>query len=196
MNKYIKSILFVLGDLITTALFYLLVMEVLRYDTLACAQDALVYLIIGVGVSFLTNLLFGLYVGIWKYAGFWEAFRIACAALVVFVYNLIITIVKEPIGVEWAIITTFFTYIIVFLTRFMSRLKTFVKKNLYRRGYTRVMIIGAGSTGSALIREMRTTANSKMVPVCVIDDDLNKIKRFVNGIKVVGDTSEIARYVN
>ena len=198
MNKYLKTILFVLGDLFITALSYFLIMRVLNYDTLWCLEDALVYLLIGMGVVCLLNLLFGLYTGIWAYAGFWEAIRIGCAAILILFYNLFIAVMSEPLGIEWSIITTLFAYIIIFLTRFMPRLKTSVKKYLDKRadanGYTRVMIVGAGSTGSALIREMRNTINSTMEPVCAIDDDLNKIKRYVNGVKVVGDTTEIVYY--
>ncbi len=197
MNKYLKSILFILGDVIITALFYALVMAVLDYDVLACIQESLLYLIIGVCLVCLLNLIFGLYAGIWKYAGLWEAIRIGCSAILMLFYNLFVCIISRPIGISWAIITTFFAYLAIFLTRFMPRLKMFVKKYLDKRlGYTRVMIIGAGSTGSALIREMRTTINSNMQPVCVLDDDLNKIDRFVNGIKVVGDTTEVVYYAH
>lgn len=198
MNKYLKTILFIIGDAVITALSSFLIMRVLNYDALWCIEDALVYLLIGIGVVCLINFLFGLYTGLWTYAGFWEAIRIGCSAILMLFYNLFVAIMSEPIGIEWAIINTFFTYIFIFLTRFMPRLKTSVKKYMNKRadanGYTRVMIVGAGSTGSALIREMRTTVNSNMEPVCVIDDDMNKIKRYVNGVKVVGDTSEIVYY--
>ena len=200
MNKYVKSILFIVSDVILTILSYLLIMMVLDYDVLGCTTDALLYLIIGVGVVCVINLILGLYSGIWKYAGFWEAIRIGCAAILMLFYNLFIDIVSKPIGIEWAIITTFFTYVLIFLSRFMPRIKTSVKKYLNKRahanGYIRVMIVGAGSTGSALIREMRTTVKSNMEPICAIDDDLNKIKRYVNGVKVVGDTSQIVYYAN
>ncbi len=198
MNKYLKTILFIIGDAVITALSSFLIMRVLNYDALWCIEDALVYLLIGIGVVCLINFLFGLYTGLWTYAGFWEAIRIGCSAILMLFYNLFVAIMSEPIGIEWAIINTFFTYIFIFLTRFMPRLKTSVKKYMNKRadanGYTRVMIVGAGSTGSALIREMRTTVNSNMEPVCVIDDDINKIKRYVNGVKVVGNTSEIVYY--
>ena len=198
MNKYLKTVLFILGDIIITIASSLLIMRVLNYDILWCIEDSLVYLIISVGAVCLINLIFGLYTGLWTYAGFWEGIRIGCSAILMLFYNLFIAIMSEPIGVEWAIINTSFTYILIFLTRFSPRLKTIVKKYMDKRananGYTRVMIVGAGSTGSALIREMRTTVNSNMEPVCVIDDDLNKIKRYVNGVKVVGNTSEIVYF--
>ncbi len=198
MNKYLKSILFIIGDILITALSSFVVMRVLNYDALWCIEDSLIYLIVGIGVVCLINFLFGLYTGLWTYAGFWEAIRIGCSAILMLFYNLFIAIMSEPIGIEWAIINTFFAYSFIFLTRFMPRLKTSIKKYLNKRadanGYTRVMIVGAGSTGAALIREMRTTFKSNMEAVCAIDDDLNKIKRSVNGIKVVGDTSEIVYY--
>ncbi|MBO7149523.1 MAG: polysaccharide biosynthesis protein [Clostridia bacterium] len=198
MNKYLKTILFILGDILITIASSFLIMRVLNYDVLWCLEDSLVYLLISVGAVCLINLVFGLYTGLWTYAGFWEGIRIGCAAILILFYNLFIAIMSEPIGIEWAIINTSFMYILIFFTRFSPRLKTSLKKYMDKRananGYTRVMIVGAGSTGSALIREMRTTVNSNMEPVCVVDDDLNKIKRYVNGVKVVGNTSEIVYF--
>lgn len=56
----------------------------------------------------------------------------------------------------------------------------------------RIMIIGAGNATNVLIREISIShylANSRVV--CVIDDNPNKVGKYIHGIKVVGTRDDI-----
>ena len=198
MNKYLKSVGYVLLDILITILSYFLIAILLWCDIGSLFEDASTYLLIGVGVVVLLNFIFGLYTGIWTYAGFWEAIRIGFSAIISLFFNLFIANESECVSLSWAIITTFFTYILIFITRFLPRLKNSLKKYLNKKaiadGYKKVLLIGAGSTGATLIREIRNSYVSDMEPVAALDDDPNKIKRYVSGIKVVGNTREIEYY--
>lgn len=55
----------------------------------------------------------------------------------------------------------------------------------------RVMIIGAGDSGSVLIKELQNSSHSNQVPVCVIDDNENKIGRSLFGVPIVGGRNQI-----
>lgn len=56
----------------------------------------------------------------------------------------------------------------------------------------RVMIVGAGSAASIVIREMKQSNYAKnLVPVCLVDDDPRKKGQRVLGIKVEGGTDDI-----
>ena len=57
---------------------------------------------------------------------------------------------------------------------------------------TRVMVVGAGEAGRALIREMRVTPSLGMTPVCAIDDNPAKRGRLIEGVPVVGGREDIA----
>ena len=198
MNKYLKTVLYVLLDILIVAISYVAIMRLLRNDIVWVFKNDWLYLIIGICVSVFLNLVFGLYTGIWSYAGFWEAIRIGTVAVIVFFYNLFVSWVSYELDVGWAIISCFMAYLFIFLVRFLPRLKTSLKKYLNKKataeGYKKVMLIGAGSTGAALIRELRTTFSENIDPVCALDDDPNKIKRYVSGVKVVGNTKEIEFY--
>ena len=59
----------------------------------------------------------------------------------------------------------------------------------------RVMIIGAGDAGRAIIKEILDSRHLTMKVCCVIDDDCNKEGRYINGIPIIGDRSVILKNV-
>lgn len=58
----------------------------------------------------------------------------------------------------------------------------------------RTMIIGAGYTASAILDEL-SRQDSIYNPICMVDDDPDKLGRIINDIEVVGNTKEIATCV-
>ncbi len=198
MNKYLKSIIYILLDIVIVFLSYYLIMRVLTSNIKVALQDTFTYLLVGIGASVFINAALGLYTGIWAFAGFWEAIRLGLAAIIFLFYNMFVTVLCEEVGYSWAIISTLFAYMLIFITRFMPRLKNSLRKYLNKKaaanGYKKVLLVGAGTTGANIIRELRTSINSDMTPVCVLDDDINKINRYVSGVKVVGNTYQIEHY--
>lgn len=60
----------------------------------------------------------------------------------------------------------------------------------------RVMVVGAGQGGTLLIKELKNSDKSMAEPVCVVDDDVNKTGRFVNGVPIKGTRKDIVRLVD
>jgi len=60
---------------------------------------------------------------------------------------------------------------------------------------TRVMIVGAGSGGNLILKEMISAPRLNMVPVCFIDDSPNKLGRAKSSIKVLGNRYDIPKLV-
>ena len=58
----------------------------------------------------------------------------------------------------------------------------------------RTMIVGAGSTGSTVVEEL-SRKNSIYIPVCLVDDDIEKQGRVIDSVPIVGTTQEIPRLV-
>ena len=58
-------------------------------------------------------------------------------------------------------------------------------------GRRRVLIVGAGSAGSLLLREIRSRAELGLVAVGFLDDDPNLQGRTIGGVRVVGRTSDL-----
>jgi len=65
------------------------------------------------------------------------------------------------------------------------------KSGRMRRGRARILIVGAGSAGERIGREMLINNKSKYFPVGYIDDDLSKRGVSIHGIKVLGTRDDI-----
>lgn len=200
MNKYLKSSIYIIFDVLVLVGMNLLTFLVLRDNIVACIGEGWPFLLGEIALVVLLNFLFKLYTGLWSYAGFWEAIRIGCSALIVLFYNMVVAILVIGFTFEWALISTIAVYALIFLSRFASRMRHSVRQYKSMRDYggnlTRVMIIGAGNACVALIKEMRDSVRSKMNPVCLIDDDPNKINRYISGVKVVGTTAQVEFFAN
>ena len=56
----------------------------------------------------------------------------------------------------------------------------------------RVLMVGAGESGRALIREMKVSPQLGMQVVCAIDDNPGKLGRYLEGVPIVGGRDAIA----
>ncbi len=59
----------------------------------------------------------------------------------------------------------------------------------------RVIVVGAGSAGTMVVRELRRNPQLGMEPAAFLDDDRQKIGKFIAGLRVFGDTSALAEVV-
>lgn len=78
-----------------------------------------------------------------------------------------------------------------------------ISKRLYReyliqrrkeiRGRTRVLVVGAGSAGEQIVRDMQDNRQSHHLPIGFIDDDPAKLGVVIHGVKVLGRREDIPR---
>ncbi len=59
----------------------------------------------------------------------------------------------------------------------------------------RVMIIGAGSAGRMLIRELQENASLHLKPMCIVDDNINIQFKYINNVQVEGTRDDIEELV-
>ncbi len=64
-----------------------------------------------------------------------------------------------------------------------------------RRGRNgkRIMIVGAGTSGSVILKEIHTSAYVNDTVVCFVDDDKNKIGKILNGVPIEGNRNDIPK---
>lgn len=135
-----------------------------------------------------------IYHSLWEYASITELYKIVEACTISEVIHCCVTMF---LGLGLPRSTYFMTWIFLVVSvsasRFMYR---FIRTGLNRYRTTeddvRIMIIGAGNATNVLIREISIShylANSKVV--CVIDDNPNKVGKYIHGIKVVGTRDDI-----
>ena len=131
-----------------------------------------------------------------RYASVHELILIAFANIIVFGANFLVCIITKWLPIKWTftytILAGFFTCSLRFGVRIL-----FSNKNqifLTRQGdktFKRAMVIGAGSCGISLVREMLSNDALKLLPVCFIDDDETKIGQRILGVKVYGGMNKI-----
>ena len=78
------------------------------------------------------------------------------------------------------------------LLRFLSHQEPLVSSQP-KKGEDRVMIIGAGSAGQVLIKEMQESdkIDRRVRVCCAIDDNPYKHGKYIEGVKIVGDRHDI-----
>jgi FlaA1/EpsC-like NDP-sugar epimerase len=140
----------------------------------------------------------GLYSQIWRHASVVEARRVLAAAAVscgAFAMLSVIgyTTVRPAVTLTMVLVYSIYASVI----RFQSRLFAVNRSTSRGAPDVRVLIIGAGSAGAILVREMRqavpTASRGRMVAVGFLDDNPRKHGRKLLGIPVLGPVSALAR---
>lgn len=143
-----------------------------------------------------TNYMMGLYYHLWKYFGMREMLSVVYAttlgsiAFVLVVYLTNNSSFPRSIFLfEWALM------LIAFLLVRSSRRFSQEIINMQKRSKQRALIIGAGIAGQHLVTEMMRNPDNYYMPIGFIDDDRQKFKARINGLKVFGDRHSIPSVV-
>ncbi len=141
---------------------------------------------------------FRLYQSIWRFASFVELCRLLMAtAITSIIYVLFETICIERMPVSYFIFGIVFQLLLTVGVRFSYRFilllreKNYFLANKSKSEESRVMLIGAGQAGQAIIRDVRRSQSLNDKIVCIIDDNSNKWSRFIDGVPVVGGRNSI-----
>lgn len=144
-----------------------------------------------------------LYRSIWRFASFTELQRITLASLITTVIHIIgvtATINILTSGTDYTLNRMPFSYYIMgaiiqaFLItaiRFSYRFVLLLRAARSKKTTSNIMIVGAGSAGQLLQRDIRRTNSIDEQVVCFIDDNKNKWDRDVDGTPVVGGRKQI-----
>ncbi len=144
-------------------------------------------------------LMFRLYDKLWRYADIEDFFYAGIASLSA---NLVFMSCMMIIGnehnhlnlgpriyISFALMSTLF----VMMFRIIYRLnKILERRNLAGKAKKRLMIVGAGEGALSVLSELAKSPGNEYIPVCIVDDDKEKLHRRIAGVKVEGTTYEIA----
>ena len=141
--------------------------------------------------------LLGLYRTVWRTTGIDELLRIALASLVATGLGAVITVLMEwrlPITVYFsgAILVFLFSGAIRVAYRVLRRMQAGLA---FSGSWRRTLVVGAGETGSMLIRQISENPDLRMRAIIVVDDDPTKVGKTVRGIRVAGDRHRIPELV-
>lgn len=195
-SKQIKEILLLVGlDLAaivaSVALSLLIVNSSIDFNS-----QLWIWLSVNIAIVYLFFALFGTYNIVFTSVGIIDTLKTLCACLCIFCVNTGSSfILKEPIGFRVCSVFCILLFSFALLIRFSKRMYTAVKYSISSRtkNKIRAMIVGAGNAGTMIIREFKTTDKIDYLPICLIDDDPNKLNKNIYGVKVVGGTADIPK---
>ncbi|MBO4927314.1 MAG: polysaccharide biosynthesis protein [Clostridiales bacterium] len=149
-------------------------------------------------ITIVVFFLFKLYHSIWTYVSMDEAFVMVKAYLVLAIcYILSKYLMKIDMPRSFYFFGIFIALVLHVAVRFSYRATRFIVNRYSKNSELRtgdvenVMIIGGGSAGSVLIRELNSDTHQNQRPVCIIDDNPSKIGRELYGVPIVGDRNDI-----
>ena len=142
--------------------------------------------------------VFGLYAISLRSASIIDALRIFFSSAIIGCFNvLFVAFIGRDRGISYSVALLY--TVLLFLSsgawRFSKRIFN-VLQHTYKtqpvgKHKKRVMIVGGGEAGLALIRDMMYSDKSTYIPVCIIDDDPLLYKKTIYSVEVAGTTSQI-----
>ena len=138
-----------------------------------------------------------LYKSIWRYASYTELLYIIKATFITGVFHSVfITLFIRRMPVSYYIIGTMLQFLLMVGIRFSYRMVLLLHNERGNaESFGRVMVIGAGNAGQAILRDIHRSGEVHDKVFCVIDDNPNKWGRYIEGVPVVGGREKILESV-
>ncbi|MGM8212328.1 polysaccharide biosynthesis protein [Virgibacillus sp. W0430] len=136
-----------------------------------------------------------LYKKVWEYASVGELVTV----LKVVIYSFILAVVVQQLFFQviygrFLIVSGLLHLLFLGGSRFAWRLYRDMVMN-HTMKQVRTLIVGAGSAGTMVARQLLNNQDSSLLPVAFVDDDPSKHALDLLGIPIVGGVSEIAKSV-
>ena len=198
---HVISLLLMAFDMLASAGAYFLALW-LRFDCsfgdisdeylLSWLYFAPAYAIISVVVYWKSHL----YQSVWRFASFVELERTAASSFILsIVHTVLITLIFRRMPITYYIVGAAIQFMLVLCVRFGYRFILLERsrrtKAMERVAASRVMLIGAGSAGQLILRDLHNTKDINEIVCCIIDDNRNKWGRFIDDVPIVGGREDI-----
>jgi FlaA1/EpsC-like NDP-sugar epimerase len=161
-------------------------------DFMAGGLHSLFWVLPVYGVMF---RIFGLYRGLWVFASLPDLVRISKAVVVGALVTMVASVMVQPMPVvprSVLVVSPLLLFLVMGGTRALYRAtkEFYLYGGLVGQGKP-VVVLGAGSAGASLARELSRSSEWRLVGL--LDDDVAKHGREVYGYKVLGSISELPR---
>ena len=199
-EKWLRiAVLLILWDVVAIHASYFLALW-LRFDCRFSAisnrylsqygHSITIYSVVAVVIFY----FFRIYQSVWKYASVDELLRcVGGSVLASLLYASMRMVYFLGMPRSYHVFGMIIQVCLIILPRFAYRFYLSVSARYLGSGreQERIMIIGAGSSGQMLLRDLKNAKETNARCVCLIDDDPNKQGRYIEGVRVVGGRDEI-----
>lgn len=200
-NRTVIAIVLMIYDIIAMGGAYFLALW-MRYDcrishipdyqTLAWARFFPIY----AAMSIVVFWFFHLYKIVWRFASYRELKTITIASFTVSaIHAIAITLIFDVMPISYYLIGAAIQLVLLLMVRFayrFIRLERGKSAKLHQKiPASRVMLIGAGSAGQMILRDIHSSKEINDRVCCIIDDEVNKWGCFIDGVPIVGGRDDI-----
>jgi len=197
LGKWKKPIL-ILSDAVLINLAYILSFYFrYNYRDFRFFSNNYIEIAIIVTVIYITCFfIFKLYESLWSYASI-DEFMLAIGACLTANLATIAFVRITGHGFAYGVSIIACAFSIIFIVgirmsfRIFGRFESILNCNASKIVRSRVMIIGAGAAAAMVIKEMKSSSQSKYMPIALIDDEDYKKGKNVMGVKVLGNRQSI-----
>jgi FlaA1/EpsC-like NDP-sugar epimerase len=146
--------------------------------------------------SVIVLFVFKLYRSIWEFAGFDELKRVVFASGVLGAFHtVLITVLFRRMPISYYVIGIVLQFLLLTFVRFSYRFVSMERRKSEKLSQalmtSRVMLIGAGSAGQMILRDLQNSKGATEYVCCIIDDDKKKQGRLLEGVPIVGGREDI-----
>ena len=141
---------------------------------------------------------FRIYHSLWEYASIFEMLNIVWACLSFGVVEFVVVfLMGDLLPRSYYLLSTIYLMMLVGFTRSFYRLLRMKRqgRKVTIQTKTNIMVIGAGDAARVLIHEIQNSRHLDERVRCMIDDDKNKVGRFILGVRIVGTRIHIQEAV-
>jgi FlaA1/EpsC-like NDP-sugar epimerase len=150
---------------------------------------------------------FSLYQGMWRFTSLFDLVNVVKAVMFSSLLLILCVMVLHRFeGYPRSVFIIDFGLCLISIGGFRASIRLFYTRHsgmsffplLVRKGSTakRLLIIGAGSTGERVLREIRDNPNLKLQPVGFLDDNPLKQGKTIHGVAVLGKVDQIDSYLD
>ena len=134
------------------------------------------------------QLAFKTYNSLWRYAESWEYFVLLAGMSLGFTLYAVVNLLLDTnrVWITQAMTGTSLALLAMLGIRFVYRI--YRRKSTGRRGKGRryVAILGAGTAGVTLLKELKNNPEGSYIPYCMVDDAPDKVGKRIQGTPVLG----------
>lgn len=157
-------------------------------------HHALLSLLLVLPVQVIVFWSMGLYRGVWRFASLPDLIRISKAVLLGLLISVILLYLVQGFqGVPRSVPVLYGILLVIFISlpRFIYR--SVKDRRFSGRGGKRVLIVGAGSAGEMLARDLMRNQQRAYVPIGFVDDDKSKKGKEIHGVRVMGNCQRLPK---
>lgn len=192
-NKIARNITITLYDIISLFLSYVFAYTIYSGGKIAEAfsSSGMLWLCVSLLLMIMVFHVMDMNGIVYSLAAFSDMLKVGAAVFIFAIADAVFTLIHGKMPIPVMVMCAMFFFILTAVGKFYKRLYHSLSSFLHpSKNSEKVIIVGAGAAGCALLREISTSDKLRMNVVCFLDDDRRKLGKTIGGVRVYGPISK------